>query len=283
MGCFLARARFGIVRGLLACSLIGAAAAQDVLSPPANQRPPMLQQVGIEQHLNQQVPAELQFQDESGSAVKLGQYFGNKPLILNLVYYNCPMLCGEVLSGLTSALRVMTLTVGKDFDVITVSFDPRETPAIAAAKKQVYFQRYHRQGAEQGWHFLTGSKESIEALTRAVGFQYQYDEKSSQFAHATAIMLLTPQGKISQYYYGIEYAPRDLRLGLVQASNNQIGTIIDQALLYCYHYDPATGKYSAIITNVLHIAAALTVLILGTLLIVMFRMGPKTPAEGHSR
>src|SRR5439155_10572412 len=155
----------------------------------------------IEQHLNQQVQPELQFRDESGTPVTLGQYFSQRPIILNLVYYSCPMLCGEVLNGLTSALRTMSLTVGKDFDVITISFDPGETSQMAAEKKEIYLKQYHRAGAEQNWHFLTGGKESIAGLTRAVGFQYKYDEKSNQFAHATAIMLLTPQGRISQYYY----------------------------------------------------------------------------------
>jgi protein SCO1/2 len=267
---------------LLVLSFVRSASGQDIFSPPADQRPPILEQVGIEQHLNQQVPPELQFRDESGTPVTLGQYFSPRPIILNLVYYSCPMLCGEVLNGLTSALRTMSLTVGKDFDVITISFDPRETSQMAAEKKEIYLKQYHRAGAEQNWHFLTGGKESIAALTRAVGFQYKYDRKASQFAHATAIMLLTPQGRISQYYYGIEYAPRDLRLGLVQASNNQIGTLIDQAMLYCFHYDPATGKYSAIITRVMRIAALITILALGTFLLVMFRLGPKNRALGRA-
>ena len=166
-------------------------------SPPANVRPPGLQNVGIQQNLNQQIPLGLAFRDESGKPVTLGEYFGKRPVILNLVYYNCPMLCGEVLAGLTSALKVLPLTMGRDFDVLTVSFDPRETPAMAAEKKKVYLQRYRRPGGEQGWHFLTGSAESITALTRAAGWQYQYDSKSAQFAHTTAISVLTPQGKIS--------------------------------------------------------------------------------------
>ena len=156
-------------------------------------------------------------------------------MILNLVYYNCPMLCGEVLSGLESALRVLKFDVGKEFDVLTVSFDPRETPDMATKKKAEFLKRYGRAGAAEGWHFLTGPQESIEALTKAAGFQYQYDPKTGQFAHATAIMILTPEGKIAQYYYGVDYAPKDLRLGLIQASENKIGTLADQVLLYCYH------------------------------------------------
>jgi protein SCO1 len=243
-------------------------------SPPANVRPPGLLNVGVEQRLNQQIPADLRFNDEYGNPVTLGQYFGKRPLILNLVYYQCPMLCGEVLSGLTSSMKILTLDVGKDFDVLTVSFNPKETPAMAADKKQMYLQRYGRQGADQGWHFLTGSEDSIASLTKAAGFQYQYDPKSNQYAHATAIMVLTPGGKISQYFYGVEFAPKDLRLGLVQASNHQIGTVVDEVLLYCYHYDPQTGKYSAMVSRILKLAGAVTIVLLGGLLLVMFRLGP---------
>ena len=268
-----------IVGAVLAASVfsstaLGQGITQGPLSPPANVRPPGLKNVGIEQHLDEQIPPALAFRDETGKAVTLGDYFGKKPMILNLVYYQCPMLCGEVLTGLESALRVLKFDVGKEFDVLTVSFDPKETPEMAATKKAEYLKRYGRSGAAEGWHFLTGSAASIDALTKAAGFQYQYDPKSGQFAHATAIMVLTPEGKIAQYYYGVEFAPKDLRLGLIQASENKIGTVVDQVLLYCYHYDPDTGKYGAIISRVLQLAAGATVLILGTFLIVMFRTGP---------
>ena len=246
---------------------------QGVLSPPANVRPPGLKNVAIEQHLDEQIPPALVFRDETGRSVQLGDYFGKRPMILNLVYYQCPMLCGEVLSGLESALRVLKFDVGKEFDVLTVSFDPTETPEMASAKKAEFLKRYGRSGAAQGWHFLTGPAASIDALTKAAGFQYQYDSKSGQFAHATAIMVLTPEGKIAQYYSGVEFAPKDLRLGLIQASQNKIGTVVDQVLLYCYHYDPNTGKYGAIISRILQLAAGATVLVLGTFLVVMFRMG----------
>jgi protein SCO1/2 len=252
----------------------GQGMTQGIMSPPANVRPPGLKNVGIEQHLDEQIPRDLTFRDETGKSVQLNDYFGKKPMILNLVYYQCPMLCGEVLSGLESALRVLKFDVGKEFDVLTVSFDPKETPEMAAVKKAEYLKRYGRPGAAVGWHFLTGSAASIDALTRAAGFQYQYDPKTGQFAHATAIMVLTPEGKIAQYYYGVEFAPKDLRLGLIQASQNKIGTVVDQVLLYCYHYDPDTGKYGAIISRILQLAAGATVLILGTFLVVMFRMGP---------
>ena len=260
----------------------GQGMTQGVMSPPANVRPPGLKNVGIEQHLNEQIPPSLAFRDETGKAVQLSDYFGKKPMILNLVYYQCPMLCGEVLSGLESALRVLKFDVGKEFDVLTVSFDPKETPEMAAAKKADYLRRYGRPGAAQGWHFLTGPQASIDALTKAAGFQYQYDSRNGQFAHATAIMVLTPQGKIAQYYYGVEFAPKDLRLGLIQASENKIGTVVDQVLLYCYHYDPETGKYGAIISRVLQMAAGATVLILGTFLVVMFRMGSTADHPGQT-
>jgi len=241
----------GFVAFLITLPCFGQGMTKGIMSPPASVRPPGLKNVGIEQHLDEQIPTDLAFRDETGKPVRLGDYFGKRPLILNLVYYNCPMLCGEVLSGLESALRVLKFDVGKEFDVLTVSFDPHETPDMATQKKAEFLKRYGRLGAADGWHFLTGPQESIDALTKAAGFQYQYDPKTGQFAHATAIMVLTPEGKIAQYYYGVDYAPKDLRLGLIQASQNKIGNLADQVLLYCYHYDPATGKYGAIITRVL--------------------------------
>jgi protein SCO1/2 len=258
---------------LMTLPCFGQGMTKGIMSPPANVRPPGLQNVGIEQHLDQQIPADLIFRDETGKPVRLGDYFGKKPVILNLVYFNCTMLCGEVLSGLESALRVLKFDVGKEFDVLTISFDPRETPDMATKKKGEFLKRYGRAGAVQGWHFLTGPQESIDALTKAAGFQYQYDPKTGQFAHATAIMILTPEGKIAQYYYGVEYAPKDLRLGLIQASENKIGTLADQVLLYCYHYDPTTGKYGAIISRVLKLAGLATLLGLGILMTVLIRLG----------
>jgi protein SCO1/2 len=239
---------------------------------PAGQKLPGLEFVGIEQHLNAEVPADLAFRDELGNPVKLGDYFGKgRPVILNLGYYQCPMLCGEVLQGLTGSLKVLTFEPGKDFDVVTVSFDPHETPDMAATKKRDIMRRYGRAGADKGWHFLTGPAESINALTKAVGFQFQWDEKTQQYAHATTIVVLTPDRRVAQYFYGVEFAPKDLRLGLVQASNNQIGSVTDQMLLYCYHYDPRTGKYGAIISRIMSIAGAATVLLLGTFVFVLYR------------
>jgi protein SCO1 len=262
---------------------MGGSMNKGILSPPANMRPPTLQNVGIEQRLDAQVPPGIVFRDETGQAVKLGDYFGKKPLILDLVYYNCPMLCGESLAGLTGAIRLVKFDAGKEFDVVIVSFDARETPELAAAKKADYVKRYGRAGTASGWHFLTGSAESINALTKAVGFQYQYDAKLNQFAHATAIMVLTPQGRISRYFYGVDFPPKDLRMGLVEASQGKIGNAVDQVLLYCYHYDPATGKYGAVIVNILRLAAAATILILGGFLLIMLRLERSLPARTPHR
>jgi protein SCO1/2 len=243
-----------------------------VMSPPANTRPPRLENVGIEQHLDAQVPPDLTFRDETGATVKLGDYFGRKPLILNLVYYNCTMLCGEALAGLASAMRLVKFDIGNEFDVVTVSFDPRETPEMAAAKKKDYVRRYGRANAAAGWHFLTGEPDPINALTKAVGFQYQYDAKTNQYAHATAIMVLTPQGRISRYFYGVDFPPKDLRMGLVEASEGKIGNAVDAVLLFCYHYNPETGKYGAMVANILRLAAAATLLIMGIFLFIFWRM-----------
>jgi protein SCO1/2 len=262
---------------LLTTTAFGQAMSKGIMSPPANVRPPYLQNVGIEQHLDAQVPADLAFADDTGRPVKLGDYYGHKPLILNLVYYNCTMLCGEALAGLTGAMKMVKFNVGDEFDVVTVSFNPKETPQIAAEKKQDYLKRYGRPNAAAGWHFLTGPAESINALTKAVGFQYQYDPKSAQYAHATAIMVLTPQGRISRYFYGVDYPPKDLRMGLVEASQNKIGNAVDQVLLYCYHYDPATGKYGAIVANILKLGAGLTILLLGGLIFILFRLEKAAP------
>jgi protein SCO1/2 len=259
---------------LLVASAFGQGMTSGILSPPASVRPPGLKNVGIQQNLNQPIPPDLIFQDDLGGSLRLGDYFGKRPLILNLVYYNCPMLCGEVLSGLEHSLRMMKLDVGRDFDVITVSFDPSETPEMAAKKKSEFLRRYNRAGAEQGWHFLVGKQDAVDALTKAAGFQYQYDEKSKQFAHAAAILILTPEGNISQYYYGVDFPPKDVRLGLVAAGAGRIGNLVDQLLLYCYHYDPEQGKYSATILRILRLAGVATMLFIGTFIFIMIRRGP---------
>src|ERR1039458_5163196 len=269
--------RWFLALGVLFLSLPawGQGMTQGIMSPPANVRPPGLEHVGIEQRLNQQVPLDLAFRDETGKAVHLRDYFGQKPVILNLVYYKCPMLCSEVMSGLTRALKVIKFDAGNQFNVLSVSFNPNETPELAAASKAQYMERYGRPGAANGWHFLTGPQESITALTQAVGFQYQYDPKTDQYAHATAIMVLTPGGRVAQYYYGVEFAPKDLRLGLIQASNHKIGNLVDEVFLYCYHYDPATGKYGAIISRILKLSGLATILVLGGMVVILFRRGPQ--------
>jgi protein SCO1/2 len=246
-------------------------AMRDSSSKPAP-LPVGLRGVNIEQRLNQQVPLDLVFRDEFGRSLPLSTYFsGNKPVLLALVYYNCPMLCTLILNGVESSLKAVSLDPGRDFEVVAVSFDPRDTPEIAARKKANYLQRYRRPNTANGWHFLTGSESSIKALTEAVGYQYKFDPATGQFAHASAIMILTPQGKLSRYYYGVEYAPRDVRLGLVEASQNKIGTPVDQVLLFCYHYDPGSGKYGAIAMNMVRLAGAAFVLICGVFLFVSWR------------
>ena len=254
----------------LACS--GLAPAQ-IYGPPQTQvyaPSRLLQKVGINQKMGGQIPLDLPFTDESGREVTLRQYFG-KPVILALVYYQCPSLCNMVLNGVLRSIKQLDLVAGDEYEVIAVSFDPRETPEMAAAKKQTYLRDYKRQGAEQGWHFLTGPETSSKALADSVGFRYVYDALTNQYAHSSAIMILTPAGRIDRYFYGIDYPARDVRLGLVEASNERIGTPTDQVLLYCFHYDPTTGKYALVVMNVLRLAGLMTVGVLATFMIVMFR------------
>lgn len=240
-------------------------------SQAAAAQPALLNGVGISQEMNRQVPAGLTFRDETGKTVHLADYFGKRPIVLSLVYLNCPYMCTEVLNGELRALQGMSLTLGKDYDAISVSFDPKDGPKEAALKSRIYTGMYERPSAPGQWHFLTGDQQSITALTDSVGFHYAYDSPSGQYAHATAMMILTPQGRVARYYYGVQYPARDVRLGLVEASEGKIGTPTDAALLFCYHYDPETGKYGLVIANVLKIAGALTILLLGAFLWFMFR------------
>ncbi|HTS17394.1 MAG TPA: SCO family protein [Verrucomicrobiae bacterium] len=234
----------------------------------AQQPPAVLQSVGIDQRLGEQVPMDLVFRDETGKAVEFGDLVAGKPTVLSLVYYRCPMLCGLVLNGMVRSFRVLSFEPGKDFNVISVSFDPGETPALASAKKLTMLDEYRRPG---DWHFLTGDEASIRRLADAVGFRYIYDPESKQFAHAAGIMVLTPQGKVSRYFYGVEYSARDLRLALVEASSEKIGSVVDEILLYCFHYDPATGRYSLLITRVVQIAGVVTVVALAGFVSLMLR------------
>jgi protein SCO1 len=248
--------------------------------PVATGLPKALKDVGIDQKLDQQVPLDLVLKDEQGQTVTLGQYFGKRPVVLSLVYYSCPMLCTQVLNGMVGAFKTMAFVPGQEYEVVTVSFDPRETPELAGAKKTQYVNYLpvaKRAGAAAGWHFLTADESNIKRLTQAVGFRYQWDQSTNQFAHASGIMVLTPQGKLAQYYYGIEYSPKDLRLGLVEASANKIGSPVDQLLLYCYHYDPATGTYGAAVMNMVRVGGVLTVIAIVILLFALRRRSAHQP------
>lgn len=234
-------------------------------------RPDLLKDVGIDQKLNQQVPLDLTFHDETGKTVQLSQYFGQKPVLLSLVYFNCPMLCTQVLNGMEASMKGLPMDAGNEFNAISVSIDPSDKPVLAAVKQQMYVGMYGRPNGAQGWHFLTGDEDQIKKLADAVGFRYAYDPDSKQFAHASAIMVLTPDGKLSKYFYGIQYSPRDLRLGLVEASARKIGTPVDSMLLFCYHYDPHTGKYGLLISRLIQIGGLLTVLGIGATMLILFR------------
>jgi len=238
---------------------------------PSSQTPLALQKVAFEQRLNEPLPLDLPFKDENGKAVKLGDYFGRKPVVLAFVYYECPMLCTQVLNGLESALRVINESIGQEFDVVTVSFDPRETPVLAAGKKKAYLERYKRPSAEQGWHFLTGEQASIDALTKASGFSFYWDEQTHQFAHASGIVVATPAGKLSRYFFGIDYSPRDVKFALIESSNEKIGTLAERLLLYCYHYDPAAGNYGLMAMRAVRLGGAVTLVALFGFVFVSIR------------
>lgn len=248
------------MRPLLPFAVLVLAAAPVAADSPL---PPVLREVGFDQRLDEQVPLDLAFRDEAGREVHLRDYFHDRPVILVLAYFKCPMLCTEVLNGLVRALLDLPLQPGKDFEILTVSFDPREPPELAAAKKQTYLERYGRRGAEEGWHFLTGEQDAIDRLTRAVGFRYTYDPRNDQFAHASGILVLTPGGKISRYFYDVKFSPRDLRLGLVEASAGRIGSPVDRILLYCFHYDPTEGRYGPAVMNLVRGGGVLTLVGLG--------------------
>lgn len=239
-----------------------------------NGLPKVLNEAGIEQKLDAQIPLETEFKDENGNTVKLGDYFkSGRPVILALVYYECPMLCNEVLNGLTGALKGISFDAGKEFDVVAISFDARENekPNLAKNKKENYVNRYERPQTANGWHFLTGMQSSIDAVTQTVGFNYKYDEVTDQFAHAGGFLIATPEGRVSKYYYGIEYAPKDIKFGIQESAQNKIGDPVDKLLLYCYHYDPSKGKYGLAILNVIRIGGVITLLGLGAMFFVFRR------------
>jgi protein SCO1/2 len=244
---------------------------------PVTKRPLLLKDVRFDQKLDAQVPADLPFKDDLGNDVTLGQYFGQRPIVLALVYFECPMLCSQVLNDLMAALGVLSLNPGQDFDVVAVSFNARETPGLAAVKKAAYLERYGRPGTGRGFHFLTGTEEAITQLTEAVGFKYAWDEEIKQYAHAAGIVVLTPDGRVSKYFYGLQYSPRDLRLGLVEAADRKIGTPVDTLLLYCYHYDPTTGKYGLIAMRIVQAAGLVLIAGMVTFWTVMWRRSRRTP------
>lgn len=245
---------------------------------PEGGTPEVLKAVKIEQRLNERLPLDATFRDETGRTIQLREYFKkDRPVILSLVYYECPMLCNQILNGMVSSFEGLQFSAGTEFEVVTVSFDATERPELAARKKETYLKRYGRKGAEAGWHFLTGDKAEIDRVAQAVGFGYVWDERSKQFAHGSAIMVATPEGKLSHYFYGIDYAPRDVKLALVQASAGKIGTPVDQLILYCYHYDPTTGKFAPVM-SVMRAAGVLTVAGLVFLLLIL---GRRRDGEGE--
>lgn len=238
---------------------------------PASQMPGILKNVSFDQRLDEQLPLDTTLKDEDGRIVTLGEYFGRKPVVLAFAYYECPMLCTQVLNGLASALTVLTESVSKDFEVVVLSFDSRETPTLAAGKKKAYVDRYQRPGTESGWHFLTGDDPSIRRVTDAAGFHYAWDDKTQQFAHASGIVVATPEGRLSRYFFGIEYAPRDLKFALIESSAGRIGSAIDKLVLYCYHYDPATGSYGFVAMNIVRAGGAVTLFALIGFIVVALR------------
>jgi protein SCO1 len=259
----------------LASAVVSAQSSNGGLQPqpgvPSSQMPGALQNVGFEQRLNETLPLDLRFRDEDNREVRLGEYFNRRPVVLAFVYYECPMLCSQVMNGVTSALTALDESAGADYEVVAVSFDPRETPMMAAAKKKSYVDRYNRGNAAHGFHFLTGSEASIEALTAAAGFKYAWDDQTQQFAHASGFVVATPTGKLSRYFFGIEYAPRDLKFALIESSAGRVGSLVDQVLLYCYHYDPKTGSYSFVAMKAVQLGGAFTLLALVGFVVVAIR------------
>jgi protein SCO1/2 len=241
------------------------------LGDSSSTAPPQLKDVTFKQHLNDRLPLNATFKDETGRSVALGDYFGRRPVVLAFVYYSCPMLCTQVMNGISSALKVMPFKVGQEFDVVLVSFDPRDTPAIAAEKKQAHLKYWSTESEAPSWHFLTGDEATIRRVTQTAGFSYRWDEPTKQFAHVSGVLVVTPDGRLSRYFYGVEYSPKDLRLALVESGEGRVGSAIDELLLYCYHYDPESGKYGVIVMNLIRLGGVLTMLAMGTFMVMMRR------------
>jgi len=244
--------------------------------------PRQLEGVGFKQHLNSALPLDAAFKDDNGRSVTLGQLFGNKPVILAFVYYQCPMLCTQVMNGLSSALKVMPFTAGKDYEVVLVSFDPRDTPAIAAEKKRAHLEYWSIERDGQAWHLLTGDEASIRRATSAAGFTYQWDAPTGQFAHVSGVLVVTPQGRLSRYFYGVEFSPKELRLALVESGQGRIGSAIDELLLYCFHYDPESGRYGLMVMNLVRLGGVITVVFIGGFILLMRRREMRGPATSRA-
>ena len=273
----------GIVALMLAAGMLRAQAVPGNAGPAASAMPAALQDVGFSPPLNGPMPLDLFFRDETGRSVRLREYFGQKPVVLAFVYYRCPMLCDQVEQGVVGVLRMLSFNPGRDYQVVFVSFDSRETPEMAAEKKKKALAHFRRPEADSGWHFLTGSRESVEAATKAANFRFSFDAKNNLFAHASGVLLLTPDGRISRYFYGVEYPGRDMRLGLVDASAGKIGTPMDHVLLFCYHYDPTAATYSASILKIIRLAGVLTILCLVGGILISRRRETLAAAQNLSR
>ncbi len=276
----LAPAALAVMAGVSVLAQANAPGLRPEAGPPSNAMPQALQQVKFDQKLDAQLPLDATFKDDTGKTVRLGDYFGERPVVLAFVYYECPMLCNQILNGLVSGVGVLDQTVGTDFDVVAISFDARETPTQAAAKKATYLDRYQRPGSERGWHFLTGDEATIKRVTDTAGFQFAWDAASQQFAHASGIVVTTPEGKLSRYLFGIEYPPRDLKFALMESSAGKIGSVVDQVLLYCYHYEPATGSYSLVAMNAVRMGGVVTMVALLGFVAISLRRDNRAQA-GH--
>jgi protein SCO1/2 len=252
-------------------------------SDPAHQVPGILKEVSFRQQLNEQLPLDAAFKDEAGRDVRLGDYFKTgKPVVLAFVYYQCTMLCTQVMNGISSALKVLTFTPGQDFDVVLVSFDPRDTPQAATEKKAAHLKYWSKESTAGGWHFLNGTEGEIRRATQAAGFSYQWDERNQQFAHVSGVLVVTPDGRLSRYFYGIEYSPKELRLALVESGKGAIGSKIDELLLYCFHYDPESGRYGVVVMNLIRLGGVITVALVAGFILLMRRRETRTPAEGRA-
>jgi protein SCO1/2 len=244
-------------------------------------KPPLLEEVTFKQRLDEVLPLDAPFKDDGGSAVTLGDFFGQRPVLLAFVYYECPMLCTQVMNGLSSALTVVPFAAGQDFDVVLISFDPRDTPAIAAEKKRAHLEYWSTEQDAPAWHLLTGDEASIRRVTAAAGFTYQFDERTGLFAHVSGLLVATPDGRLSRYFYGVEYSPKELRLALVESAEGRIGTAIDELLLYCFHYDPESGRYGLVVMNLVRLGGVMTVLFMAGFILIMRRRESLPPAPSR--